>query len=161
MNDAEFDVQKARIGKLIERWVKPIGLGWWALDFAYVRDDFQVDGKNEPETIMSTSARWRYLTATISCNMPRVAEQSDDKLERQFVHELTHVFVNECREDGKDWLDHEERVATTLADAFLWIREHEHDETLKDLRLKEERERPLVLSTQGWTAGNDGNATLA
>ncbi len=28
----ERDVTKARIEKLIEKWVKPSGLGWWRID---------------------------------------------------------------------------------------------------------------------------------
>jgi hypothetical protein len=56
--------------------------------------------------------------------MPRVLELSDEDLERCVVHELVHVFLNEARENGEDWLDHEERVASTLAQAFIWLRDH-------------------------------------
>jgi hypothetical protein len=56
--------------------------------------------------------------------MQRVAEQSDAVLERAFVHELMHIFLKETRETGRDWLDHEERVASVLTKAFLGLRTH-------------------------------------
>lgn len=52
--------------------------------------------------------------------MPRVREIGDKELERCFVHELMHIFLSET---GDDWLDHEERVASTLTKAFLWQRD--------------------------------------
>lgn len=122
MNDAEFATQKARITDLSDWWVPKLGLAWWDINLAYARDDFEVDGEPAPNTVACTSANWRYGHATITWNMPRVAEQSDQDLEMQFVHELQHIFLNEAREDGKDWLDHEERVASTYAKAFLWLR---------------------------------------
>ena len=124
MNDAEFAAQRARIEPLIERWVKPLGLNWWRLEFVYVRDEFEVDGKPAPSTMASCRANWRYLNATIEWNMPRVLNEDDDAtIERAFVHELTHVLINEMREHDDDWLDHEERVASTLTMAFIWLRE--------------------------------------
>jgi hypothetical protein len=124
MNDVEYQTQKARLERLIERWVDPLGLHWWHLSFAYVRDDFEVDGKPAPETAGRCTANWRYLQAHIAFNMSRVLELDDEDLEQCFVHELTHVFLNEARESGDDWLDHEERVASTIANAFVWLRRH-------------------------------------
>jgi predicted SprT family Zn-dependent metalloprotease len=43
-----------------------------------------------------------------------------DSIEKIVVHELMHVFLNEMREKG---IDHEERVATMLSQAFLWVKE--------------------------------------
>jgi len=127
MNDAEYDTQKARIQVLIDRWVRRIGLGWWDLSFEYVRAEFEVDGKPAPETSARCTANWRYGHAHLAFNMPRVADLEDQDLERCFVHELMHIFLNEARESGDDWLDHEERVASTLTKAFLWLRDdHGH-----------------------------------
>jgi hypothetical protein len=124
MNDAEYAQHKARIETLIDHWHVPLGLRWWHLEYTYVRDDFEVDGKPAPDTIARCTANWRYGHACITWNMARVKEQSDEMLERAFVHELMHVFLNEARENGDDWLDHEERVASTLTKAFLWQRDH-------------------------------------
>jgi hypothetical protein len=122
MNDEEFARQKARIEPLIARWVEPIGLGWWTLTFGYCRGEFEVDGESAPQALACCTANWRYLHAYIEFNMSRVQNVDDDELERGFVHELMHVFLNETRENGKDWLDHEERVATMLSKSFVWLR---------------------------------------
>jgi len=124
MTDAEFEEAKARLLPYIERWIKPLGLNWWHIEFVYVRDEFAVADKPAPRTLASCKANWRYLTATIEWNMARVAEEDDDDLERAFVHELCHVLINEMREHDDDWLDHEERVASTLTMAFIWLREY-------------------------------------
>jgi hypothetical protein len=103
--------------------VAALGLAWWDIEFAYERGSFEVDGEKAPSTVASCAANWRYGQAYIQFNMEQVAEQSDEKLERVFVHELMHIFLNETRENDDDWLDHEERVATTLTKAFLWLRD--------------------------------------
>ena len=123
MNDAEYEAQRKRLTDLADWWIPKIGLGWWRLDLAYARDDFEVDGKPAPNTVACTTANWRYGHGCITWNMPRVAEQSDGDLQQCFVHELMHVFLNEARENGEDWLDHEERVASTLTKGFLWLRD--------------------------------------
>lgn len=54
--------------------------------------------------------------------LPVMEELTDDELEEIFVHECGHILVNEMRGDPDDWLDHEERVVSTLTKAFLWVR---------------------------------------
>ena len=128
MTDDEYETQKARIAPLIERWVKPLGLGWWKIDIAYRRERFDPKGDgerfSEGEVLGKCWANWRYGEACITLSMPAVADLKDDELETAFLHELMHVFLNETREAGDDWLCHEERVASTLTKAFLWLRDH-------------------------------------
>lgn len=123
MTDSEYEAQKARIQALIERWVKPLGLAWWKLNFEWERDrckdDVTLGDGYSTHVAMRCYADWRYMEATIIVFLPSVAERRDDELEPLFVHELMHVFLREMREKG---LDHEERVATTLAKAFVWVR---------------------------------------
>lgn len=136
MTDAEYEAQKARVRALIERWVAPLGLGWWQITFEFERDSgqFKVDGVPSLKTVGCTGADWRYLSATIGWNVSRLPEFDDDKLEAVFVHELMHIFLNEFRaliEDGEklgtnlrdDWLAHEEHTATVLSKAFIWVRD--------------------------------------
>jgi hypothetical protein len=123
VNDKEFEHQKQRLLVLIQRWVGPLGLGWWDIVFDYERGSFDVDGELAPESAAKCRANWRYGHAHITFNMPCIAEQSDDQLERILVHEFMHIFLHETRENDDDWLDHEERVASTLTKAFLWLRE--------------------------------------
>lgn len=123
MTDEEYEAQKRRILALCQKWVSPIGLGWWDIEFGYERANFEVDGNPSHDAVAKCTANWRYGHAYIGFNMPRVQEQTDERLERCFVHELMHIFLNETRESDDDWLDHEERVASTLTKAFLWLRD--------------------------------------
>ena len=134
MNDEDFEAQRQRILVFIERWPKTLGLGWWRMSYVYDRDGSafekaEIAGGIRSPTAARTVADWRYLEATITFNMPELVSEDDERLEYIFVHELMHVFLRENREGidadhiRHDWLDHEERVATTLAHAFIWCRD--------------------------------------
>lgn len=126
MNDQEYEVQRGRLLALADRWVSAIGLGWWDIELAYARDDYEPTPNTKDTSIAQCKADWRYGHATITWNMPELPALSDEKLERCFVHELMHCFLSEARwRDGEDndSLDHEERVATTLQKAFVWLRD--------------------------------------
>ncbi len=133
MNDAEYEAQKDRIEALREKWVKPLGLGWWRIVIDYVRQGWPRTEEQEATSsypIMECAVRWEYLQAMIKVNVPELVDMDDDRLEECFVHELCHIFVNELREVSPDhdgWIKHEERVVTHLAHAFLWLRKHVED----------------------------------
>ena len=125
MNDTEFEEQKLRVQALSEKWLGPLGLKWWRIDFEYVRDGAEMwdparDEIERGDSCAQARVRWEYGLATLKFNLPSVKEEDDDHLEHIFVHELMHIFLNEMREDG---IIHEEHVATTLAKAFIWLRE--------------------------------------
>jgi hypothetical protein len=135
MNDKDYAAQKARLKKLIDKWVKPIGLGWWNVQFAYSREPLDlgphIANTGTEQCVAKTHAHWQYLDALIEWNMQRIEEMDDEDLERAFVHELCHVFVNEMRmwgnaemetEKADEAIRHEERVVTQLTNAFLWTR---------------------------------------
>lgn len=125
MTDAEYQAQKDRVKALIERWVKPIGLGWWRIDFNWSRERKEPadDSPSATRCVMECHALWKYRKATITCYVPAVEEIEDDEyLEWIFIHELMHIFVNEIREP-EDWMSHEERVCSELASAFQWLRQ--------------------------------------
>lgn len=124
MNDAEFEQQKQRIMRLRERWWKPLGLGWWQIEFKYVRTDFAINGSPEPDTVAYTACDWQYLHGTIRWNMPAVRDLDDLELEQAFVHEAVHILLDEVRTGTTpEDMAHGERVATTLARAFLHVRD--------------------------------------
>lgn len=130
MNDEDFEHQKKRIQTLTERWVKPLGMNWGRLHIVYERDSgvFQELRQKFCDTSHDRGGRglafctsdWRYAESTIYWNMFMVFGLDDDELEEFYVHELMHVFLSEMREDG---ISHEERVATSLAKAFIWFRD--------------------------------------
>lgn len=129
MTDSEFEQERERILAFARKWAEPLGLGWWEITYEYARDDYKAPSPSyAPDTFSAAycTADWRYGHATIVFNMPVMAQQSDSKAEKIVVHELCHVLLNEmrwARHDDADHIDHEERVASTLARAFLWLRE--------------------------------------
>lgn len=125
MNDAEYAAQKARIVALIERWPKPLGLAWWRITHVYDRDTTPPGGSSAASQVTARcDADWRYLYGRLTWYMQAVADLEDDELEQVFVHELMHVFLNELRHDDPNHNAAEERVASHLASAFIWLRQH-------------------------------------
>lgn len=117
VSDKEVREQRVRIEKLIKKWLIPLGLGQWQVDIDYYGD---IGSEDDYETIyMTCKANWPYLDAKLAVNLGACATLDDDKLERAFLHELMHIFLNEMRQKEKE--DHEERVATQLANAFVWV----------------------------------------
>lgn len=125
MNDAEYETQKARVKALVDRWIKPLGLGWWTIHIFYEREPLTRHSDLAPgwTALFETTALWQYATATITAYLPDLADESDDDLDELFLHELGHILVCELRQD-EDRRAHEERVATMLAKAFCWLRRH-------------------------------------
>ncbi len=127
MTDREYEFQKARIRKLTKKWVKPLGLNWWRIDFFYSRhkhnendtyDYSPKDIKGHWVSAMDTRADPYYLTATITFYLPILESIDDDELEEYYVHELMHIFLRPMHE--KKTAAQEELVATKLAQAFIW-----------------------------------------
>lgn len=110
---------KELISERITWWKAKMGLGYWN-----VRYDFQ---KGKPEQLEDgfqicarCGADWAHEDALITFYPKAMKNYSEDEIENTVVHELLHIFVNEMRQKG---LDHEERVVTELAKAFIWVRD--------------------------------------
>lgn len=127
MDDAAYEAQKNRVTDLIDRWVKTIGLGWWRITYRYRREFAESESASNYETKMQCEAQWKYSQACITVYVPAIAECSDDALEWLFLHECMHIFLAEMRvetsEQAVHQQEHEERVASSLASAFLWLRD--------------------------------------
>lgn len=131
MTDKEYKQQKERVRKLIKRWVRPLGLNWWKIDFVYERSEkTQDDTDYSPKAIkgkwtcaLDTSCDPYYLTAEIRAFLPILQDINDEDLEEYFVHELMHVFLSPMH--SKKTAKEEEQVATKLAQAFIWSRDSE------------------------------------
>jgi hypothetical protein len=133
MKDAEFKVQKDRLTKLQDKWIQPLGLRWWRVNFAYSDQPLKSDAPDGRTCFAQAMVDWEYLNATITFDMQAVADEKDDEqLEQTFVHECCHILVNEMRmwadsempsEKHHEAMKHEERVVTQLANAFIWAYE--------------------------------------
>ena len=125
MDDKTYNKQKKRILKFIDKWRAPLGLNWWKIDIEYLRAGFEnaIDGEGF-RTIAVCNSKWQYLEACIKFDIPAVAGLNDSDLEDVVVHEFMHIFLCEMREYSEERKDHEERVATQLANAFQWLWNH-------------------------------------
>jgi hypothetical protein len=120
LKQAKIDEQRARIDALCDKWLVPLGLGPWNIDFYFNSDrgDFKTD--NDGEILMRVSHDWRYLQASVAVNVRFMREIDDEYFEQCFLHELMHLHLSELQACSEDFCDHEEHVATKLAKAFLW-----------------------------------------
>lgn len=137
MTDAEFELQKNRIEPLLKKWCHVLGLGWWRIKAVYEREQDAAPATGTQYhtgkwgRAMSTNVDWRYASGVITAYLLQTALIDDDELERCIVHECCHIFLNETRtSDKEDWLDHEERVATILSRAFIWLRDAVKEDTV-------------------------------
>jgi len=120
-----FKTQRQRIRRLEKKWAPLLGLRWWSIEYCFYdkRKRYAKATERDGQTsVASCVADWRYLTAVVSFNLPMWTTLSDAKAEWVFVHELMHIFLQELQAPRTDHMDHEERICTSLAKAFLWIR---------------------------------------
>jgi hypothetical protein len=133
VNDPNYAAQKRRIRRLIDKWHKSLGMGWWSLDIKY-SNTTRDDGDDYSTVLMAVHTDWEYRKAAITVHIPSMFDVSNEDLEKCVVHELCHVLVNEMH----DWTledpgkKHEERVVCGLADAFLWTRNAGKDDAKKE-----------------------------
>ncbi len=130
MTDQEFADVKARIEELRARWVEPLGLGNWTIAIECFRDsgEYQEAAVSGPESVASCDASWEYLDARICFNCSLFMELSESYQERAVIHELCHCLLAEvqmCMEyENKHHIEH---TATSLAQAFQWVRNTPRD----------------------------------
>lgn len=112
-------------------WFPVLGLDHWRI----IGFEYQREGKpDKPDAVAEVVSAWDYQHATIFIYCPAWIGISDDEAEYFFVHECCHMLVNEMR----CWSDmnisaaetarakeHEERVVTNLAVAFIRARKSE------------------------------------
>jgi len=109
--------QRRRVERLWKAWHGRLGMYGWDIRRTYHEGDFITqDGLPSGPAVAVTSVDWRYKHGSIAWNLVEVAKLDDERLEYCVVHEIMHVWLHEMRTRG---LDHEERVATELAWAFL------------------------------------------
>lgn len=130
-----IDETKDILEKLFEKWIEPLGLKWWNITLSWISDPLSVInefGGNPNGTVLArTYVNWEYISAKITINLIDMNEEEESKLESYVVHELMHILINEMREESHK---HEERVATSLQKAFMWVREYGEREGANELR---------------------------
>jgi hypothetical protein len=120
------DKQAARIRSVYQWWKSHLGLEDWDIAIFYYDRPWKKAGAKRSKThgvIADATVDWEYKRATLRFNVKETKGMADRKLEHIVVHELMHVKLNEMRHFGaNDGMYHEERTATELGNAFLWVR---------------------------------------
>lgn len=110
-----------RIKKLIRKhlkwWVYWLGLTHWNIALKFCKSSTEDGGVKLAGAHVDTL--WEYQRATIEFYINDLTHLVEREIESLIVHELIHIMVNEMYESG---VKHEERVVTTLENAFLWVK---------------------------------------
>jgi hypothetical protein len=109
------------VDDLIKKWIPRLGLELWTITCDYCDSHKFIEIEDSKTAVAFCHVRWPYLTATIRFNKDHLQDENPNNLELIVVHELMHIIVNEMRDDNQNSIDHEERVSTVLAKAFLRI----------------------------------------
>lgn len=125
MTDKDYKLQKNRIEKLIKKWYKPAGWGWWRTDFRYSQERHPDDTGTYCRAA-ETHADFKYSHATITFYLPMIAPLSDEELESTFVHELCHITASTypAYEDNSDANARFERTVDDFARHIIWAVEN-------------------------------------
>lgn len=155
MNDADFRAQKDRLLRYFERWIPALHLNRWRIQFEFLREEKAQDGRQlagNRVTLMECVPSWMYRSARVIIFLPTVARLAahDDDLEWHVVHELLHLHLNELHDSdappSADFMDHEERVVSTLTTAILHgIRDTIVAEPETWRRVRPEVDRPTLV----------------
>lgn len=89
MTDKEFELQRKRLKKYIDKWQTPCGFDWWGITHAFTRER----DEQYRDAAATTTTQWQYRNAYITWVMPEVADLTDDELDECVLHELCHILV--------------------------------------------------------------------
>jgi hypothetical protein len=116
ISDKEIRRVKKLVRKYLKYWVHILGLGFWRVDLCFI-DCFE-----DRQVVAETTVEWKYLEIHITFSLVALCDFAEQRIERIVLHELCHGLINEMRSYHDDH-DHEERVASQLANAFMWVKE--------------------------------------
>jgi hypothetical protein len=108
--------KKKLFEETLKKWIPILCLGYWRITTEFCDSHEFIRIENSTTALAFCHANWTYLTAIIRVNNDHLQEEEDSRIVFIVVYELGHCLLNEMREEG---IDHEERVATLLAQSFL------------------------------------------
>jgi hypothetical protein len=134
MDDTEYAVQVERVKTLFNKWIGPLGLATWDISLLVERtrcsrEKSEKDSGYEFVINADCAASWEYEKATITCYLPRIADLSDERLERTMIHEMLHCLLDELDCQNKDAAErrrHVEHVVSVFARLFHYQSEYVH-----------------------------------
>jgi len=106
-------------------WLKKFNLTEWDIQLDFLdKEEFKAlflkNNKLVELAPACCESLWQYQQAKINVNSDKLETVDDSDMEKIVIHEFMHIFLSEMRNNHKDG-EHEERVATMLARAFIGI----------------------------------------
>lgn len=149
MTDAEYETTRAKLREWFDDWQLMLGLGSWEIQLLWTRERADDDKANAGRLSLATvEADWRYQRAEITLYMPTLVECTGKAQENTVVHELLHLYLAELEnKKNQHRLDHEERVVTQIANAFLRLRD-----SMVEKEKLDERQAASQVDAQGGAA---------
>lgn len=119
MSDKEYREQKKRVQKYINKWFRPMGIGWFAVDFVWSRET--KNGK-DCDVAADADVKWEYRKALITYYLPVIKDIDDSKVENVVIHEFVHILLGGLnREDTpQEVLEYTTELVTS---SFGWVRD--------------------------------------
>jgi hypothetical protein len=148
MTTDELRLLRDQIDRSFQWWIEYMGLRHWqwqvTYEFERTSDEHaEIDGYICP---MEIAARWEYMQFHVRVFLPDVdktlttLDRRQHEIDRMVVHELCHALLCELRSEvsflsGMRFLrhmQHEERVASALTNAFMWVRQYTNEPASED-----------------------------
>ena len=121
MTDKEYREQKKRVESMINKWFKPMGMGWFDILFDWHRDERKEPTRNNIPAVADVECSWEYKRAKINWYLPVIQNIDDDELENMIVHEFVHILINSV--DIEELPNEKLEYATeSVARALIWVK---------------------------------------
>lgn len=89
MTDKEYEKQKKRVQRYINKWFDAMGLGWFRVEMVWSRER----AEDAPTTDARTYTHWQYRDSSITWFLPAIADCDNEYLEGIVVHEFSHILL--------------------------------------------------------------------
>ena len=132
MTDKQFEQQKKRIEKYINKWLHLFNLWGWKGKCVWERDS-KKNQDGETEVLAHCFSDWKYLIYELTFFLSSFVHKSNRDVERVVVHEMLHIVLNEMRENRHE---NEERVVSTLTNIMESVYEAGQKKPIKLKKVK-------------------------
>ncbi len=116
MTDKQYKAKTRLISRLLNQWIKRLGLIEWDVKVQFLRELHE----NDQEIRAECDCAWEYRQIGITFYVPSMEGYDEETITDVVVHELVHGIVNEMRPalPNEAVMKHEERVVTHVAKAI-------------------------------------------
>jgi hypothetical protein len=117
VKDRDYDALKSKLKAMSHKWADRMGLGWYRLNFEWVRD-YNEEVRDRAGQCHSS---WQYREATITFYLAKLIGFEDSVIEETVVHELAHCLASPLEDLSSDMAAQQTEYCTTLiAKAVKW-----------------------------------------